>query len=227
MIKMVDENFQYFYQEKGFGPAIDSRPVPRAKIEYYQGRLPNKLLEYWDAYGFGGYGNGLIWMTDPDEYADVLSAWLYPTRLHATDKFYVIGRTAFGELIVWGAKTGPSLTIHSVRGMIFPSDKSRWMSEGKGDLLLGNWIGGMQRSLLEQNDEGDKPLFDRALKELGPLAHDEMYGFVPALGMGGPCRLDHLKKVKAVEHLMFLAQLGEPQIMLDIVKETKDRGLWK
>jgi hypothetical protein len=33
--------------------------------------------------------------------------------------------------------------------------------------------------------------------------------------------------VKAVEHLIFLAQLGDPKIMLDIVKEAKDRGLWK
>jgi len=79
----------------------------------------------------------------------------------------------------------------------------------------------------DQTDDKDAPLFGRALELLGPLAHDEMYGFVPALALGGPCRLDHLQKVKAAEHLMFLAQLGERRVMVDIVKEVKARGLWE
>ncbi|WP_246765815.1 T6SS immunity protein Tdi1 domain-containing protein, partial [Pseudomonas syringae] len=40
---------------------------------------------------------------------------------------------------------------------------------------------------------------------------DEMYGFVPALMLGGPSSLDHLEKLKAVEHLMLLSQLAELQ----------------
>jgi hypothetical protein len=227
MIKRVDEDFEYFYLDKDFGPAVDARPVSNSKLDHYRGKLPEKLLEYWQAYGFAGYGNGLLWLTDPDDYSEVLNAWLYETEFYGKDHFYVIGRSAFGKLEVWGAKTGPCITINCAWGMIYPADQSRWMNQGKGDFLISTWLSGMQAHSLDQTDEKDAPLFDRAEKLLGPLAHDEMYGFVPALAMGGPCRLDHLKKVKAVEHLMFLAQLGEPQIMLDIVKETKDRGLWK
>ena len=40
-----------------------------------------------------------------------------------------------------------------------------------------------------------------------------MYGFVPALALGGPATLDHLEKVKAVEHLVLLAQLSELRVM--------------
>lgn len=36
-----------------------------------------------------------------------------------------------------------------------------------------------------------------------------MYGFVPALMLGGPGRLEHLEKLKAVEHLVLLSQLSE------------------
>ena len=41
---------------------------------------------------------------------------------------------------------------------------------------------------VDSNDDGD--LFKPAKKKLGTLRHDEMYGFVPALMLGGPDTLD-------------------------------------
>ena len=225
MIKMVDEDFEYFYSEKGFGPVVEARPVPLAKLQHYRGKVPDKLLEYWKAYGFAGYGEGRFWMTDPDDYAEALNAWLYGTEFYGKDDYFVIGRTAFGDLTLWGTKTGTSLTITCPWAMIYPGDQSRWMNEGKEDFLISSWLAFMKLDGVDQADEHDAPLFDRAVKLLGPLAHDEMYGFVPALALGGPCRLDHLQRVKAAEHLLFLAQLGERRVMVDIVKEVKDRGL--
>lgn len=54
-------------------------------------------------------------------------------------------------------------------------------------------------------------LFNPAKEKLGRLKHDEMYGFSPALMLGGADSLQHLKKVSAVEHLIFLAQLTDLQ----------------
>lgn len=227
MIKMLDDKFAYFYQKKAFGPAVDVRPVSEHTLSKYRGKLPNKLLEYWEAYGFAGYGRGIFWMTDPDEYTDVVEAWLERTRFSDADNYYVIGRSAFGELMLWGTRSGPSITIQCPWGMIFPADKSRWMNEGKQDFLISTWIAGLNHDGLDQTDEAEAPLFERAHKLLGHLAPDEMYGFVPALAMGGPCRISNLQKVKAVEHLMLLAKLAEPEVMRDIVKEIKDQGLWK
>lgn len=59
----------------------------------------------------------------------------------------------------------------------------------------------------ERNDFEN--MFKRAKKKLGVLKPDEMYGFAPALILGGPDTFDHLQKVKAVEHLMLLSQLTE------------------
>jgi len=50
------------------------------------------------------------------------------------------------------------------------------------------------------------------LKRLGRLEPDELYGFEPTLALGGVERLENLAKVKAVEHLLILAQLGEKEI---------------
>ncbi|MGC1333460.1 T6SS immunity protein Tdi1 domain-containing protein [Pseudomonas sp.] len=50
-------------------------------------------------------------------------------------------------------------------------------------------------------------LFKKARKKLGALLPDEMYGFAPALMLGGSGSLASVEKVKAVEHLMLLSQL--------------------
>ncbi|EPM69033.1 hypothetical protein A249_39350 [Pseudomonas syringae pv. actinidiae ICMP 18804] len=61
-------------------------------------------------------------------------------------------------------------------------------------------------------DESDLDgLFKPALEKLGPLKSDEMYGFVPALALGGPMELKNLQKVKTIEHLEFLSQLSPLQ----------------
>ncbi len=46
--------------------------------------------------------------------------------------------------------------------------------------------------IAEYNDLDD--LFKPALKSLGPLKSDEMYGFVPALALGGQMELKNLQK---------------------------------
>lgn len=61
-------------------------------------------------------------------------------------------------------------------------------------------------------------LFSRARKKLGPLKSDEMYGFVPALMLGGSEALENLEKVNIIEHLTFLSQLSplEPFMLSDL-----------
>ena len=225
MTQEMDARFAYFYNDEGFGPAIETRSVPAAKIEKFRGKLPSQLLTYWQQYGWSGYGKGLFWLVDPDEYEPALEAWIGDTPFMESDAYYVIGRSAFGELYLWGTKSGRSLKIFSLGGMIFPSDDSESVAQGKADHLIQNFIAFQDAKYLDQKDHLGKPLFERALKTLGPLAADEMYGFEPALAIGGKADLKNLRKVKIVEHLVMLAQLGERQIMRDIVKDAKAQGL--
>ena len=132
---------------------------------------------------------------------------------------------AFGEMFLWGTKSGQSLKIQSNAGMIFPSDYGDQIAIGRADSLVQSFLASKEKKRLDQKDDLDKPLFDRAAKALGPLAQDEMYGFEPALALGGKADLRNLRKVKAVEHLVMLAQLGERQVMRDIVKDAKAQGL--
>ncbi|WP_343725814.1 T6SS immunity protein Tdi1 domain-containing protein [Herbaspirillum huttiense] len=58
-------------------------------------------------------------------------------------------------------------------------------------------------------DEDGQPLFERARSKLGPLDPHEIYGFQPAIVLGGSFLLDNLVKVKANVHLTLLRMFGE------------------
>ena len=51
------------------------------------------------------------------------------------------------------------------------------------------------------------PKYKEAVEKLGRLEHDECFGYVPLLGLGGPESVDHLKKVKPREHIEIITQL--------------------
>jgi hypothetical protein len=113
--------------------------------------------------------------------------------------YHVIARSAFGTLYLWGEQTGDTLRIFAPASCGFSSAADNDVDR---DFQMRVFFGSLWR---DTNDvEG---LFAPALKQLGRLAHDEMYGFVPALALGGAPTLANLKKVKAVEHLVILAQI--------------------
>jgi hypothetical protein len=199
----MDEDFEFFL--KKMGPAFDRQDVPTSSIDRYRGKLPDQLLKYWQEHGWCAYADGSFWTVNPEEYESVLDAWIGDTPFMEQDAYHVIARGAFGHLYFWGEKTGYTLLISSVGSFAVPHSPSRAKSS---DIAMQRFFGMRTR---KGNDFGD--FFAPALQTLGVLRSDEMYGFVPAIAMGGPGHFKHLKKLKAVEHLVFLAQLSELRVM--------------
>jgi hypothetical protein len=56
-------------------------------------------------------------------------------------------------------------------------------------------------------------MFKKCIKRLGKLKHGECYGLVLALALGGSADLDSVRRVKALEHFTFLAQLGQVDLV--------------
>lgn len=222
---MDDRFFDNFYNFSGFGPAISSQDVPESSLIKYRDHLPHKLLEYWVEHGWCGFGEGLLWVVNPEEYQPVVDAWLSGTPFEGRDTYHLIARSALGRLYIWGEESGVSIKINTPYAMLFPNDESDWMKEKGPDRVIQGFFASLKKDAVDLTDDNEKPLFERALQALGPLAPDEMYGFVPALALGGSNELKHLKKVKAIEHLVMLADLGERKIMEDIVKVAKSHGL--
>jgi len=212
----MDKFMDNFLGFKGFGPPMARRDVPPEKIRKFRGKLPDKLLEYWQEYGWCGYGKGLLWTVDPDEWEDELDAWIGDTEFMERDAYYVIARSAFGKLVLWGEKTGVSLKVSTPYGFVFPSFDEEEFREDGPDLTIQLFFSSTSRESYELTDMDDVPLFERALEKLGPLDHTTMYGFVPALALGGEPRLENLQQMDAHVHLDILSQITELQIMRDV-----------
>ncbi|AQS36048.1 hypothetical protein Sps_00856 [Shewanella psychrophila] len=218
----MNKFFDNFYNFAGFGPAIKSKQPTVEALNFFESKLPAHLSEYWQEYGFCGWGKGIFWTVNPDDYKDILTQWLSGTsfeqrELDGIDKYYVIGRSAFGRLFIWGETSGQSIKIDTNFGMLLPADETKKLKERGQERTIDLFFAVKTKDDMEEEDLDENPLFDRAMAKLGPLEADEMYGFVPALALGGAPQLENLQKVKVIEHLSFLADLGEKTVMADIV----------
>ncbi|WP_044529811.1 T6SS immunity protein Tdi1 domain-containing protein, partial [Herbaspirillum sp. B65] len=69
-------------------------------------------------------------------------------------------------------------------------------------------------ALRDMKDENGELLFERARSKLGPLEPHEIYGFEPAIVLGGKILLENLAKVNTNVHLTILRQFAEPELPL-------------
>ena len=212
-MKFLDEHIEFFYEE--MGPERYKQNAPSDVINSYKGKLPETLLTYWKEYGWCGYGNGIFWTVNPDGYKSIVSEWLKDTPFENKDNYHLIALSGFGKIFLWGEKTGTSPSITASHGIFLPRNESEFIKKNGYDFLVKTLFSCLDKDSL---DIEDKPLFERARVLLGELKPGEIYGFSPALMMGGEPDIKHLERVNAVAHLHLLAALGEKIIMEDVVK---------
>ena len=133
----------------------------------------------------------------------------------------MIARSAFGKLVLWGTRTGQSLKIVAPYGWVFPAFDPEAFKRRGPDKAVQLFFSSSSRDTYDLNDTNDKPLFEQALAKLGPLSHDTMYGFVPALALGGEPSVDRLQVVDAHVHLNILSQVTELDIMRDVAEVAR------
>lgn len=202
---MRDEFFQSMIDN--LGEATSRREVPEASFDKYQSKLPAALLGYWREEGWCSYADGLFWIVDPDAYKATLDMWLQGSGLTEIDNYHVIARDAFGSLYAWGERYQRKITVSSLAGGIVALKNQLQKPNPQPDRSLGIFLGSTSRDSLDFDDNQGKPLFQRALAKLGPVAEDEMYAFEPALCIGGKADLEHMVKLNLDVHLMILDQL--------------------
>lgn len=217
---MNDEYFDYFLSK--FGEPTAAIPATKGQIESYRGVLPDKLLEYWSMVGFSGFQDGLFWMTNPAEFDDALEAFICETDFVNYDNYHVIARSAYGELYLWGERTGASLSIIPHLNWIKTSvGDDEEISKGLADCSIQSFFG------FKQIDDADiknnsKPLFPSVLKKYGSVGKDEVMVFTPYLFMGGKKSVDNMSKENLHIFLQVMAELGGAEIvdMASMVKNV-------
>ncbi|EPG7576102.1 GAD-like domain-containing protein [Providencia rettgeri] len=204
---MRDEFFDAFIDE--FGEASTLRYVSEEKIEKWRGKLPELLLTYWHNEGWSSYYNGLFTIVDPDDYEDIVDEWLENTYLEEIDSFHAIAINGFGNIYLCGEKTGQCVVISSMYNTIFVQKKELKGKHSEKSISISI------RTLFGFTDidsHNKSGLFEKAVKKFGPLGDNEIFGFEPAIILGGELDIKHIQKVDARIHLSILAQLAEPEI---------------
>jgi hypothetical protein len=202
---MIDEDFQYFLHK--FGPQIERREAPPSSIERYRKRLPDRLLDYWQEFGWAGYAEGLFWIVNPQEYEGVLEEWLSGSIFEGKDDFHVIAMNAFGELYVWGELFGFCFSIIPTESYAVP--RKNFVEPSRDpDFDIHCFFLSRDSAYEDIYD-----LFSAARSRLGGLKFGEVYGFRLAPILGGAINANNLEKTSAVEYLSFLAQLDELEIL--------------
>ena len=207
---MRDFGFEMFIEN--MGEATTSIEVPSIAIEKYRGKLPNQLLQYWKDEGWSGYHNGLFWLTNPEDYDDLVDEWLDDTPYESIDHYHVIARDAFGALYLWGEYHNQYFTILSWTHSIIAQDGKLETKSDDPDGTLLSFFVMTEPEDFDIDDQNGEPLFERARAKFGDLEQDEMYGFKHAIATGGQILLENLEKVKLDQHLTILRQLAKPNI---------------
>jgi hypothetical protein len=183
---MIFEDFEKEY------PPRESCVMPEAEAIRKYGRvLPPDLIGKWREAGWCSYGNGLLWMVDPQQLNDVLEEFVDLKG----DKPVVFLRTAFAHLYFWHGGFVHSLDVHG--GSVSQ------VTEDVAEMFTLLCHPRMKEKILRVS------LFEQARQELGDLDRDECYAFEPALALGGPGTVDTIRRVTMREHLAILAQLNQ------------------
>ena len=197
--KKLKEEQEYFRAifKKRLGSPDRYIAVDEKNINKYQGILPDELLVYWKEYGFSSFQDGLFWLINPDEYTELVKEYLEGTLFEDRTNLYAIARNAFGELYLWESKKGGTLDIKSFTNMIFLSadtDRNEFTKEEENFEMIG-FLGTKNPKYLDEKDGSGKPLFERALKKLGKLEPDEMYGYKLSHFLGGKESITNVTKM--------------------------------
>lgn len=167
------------------------RNVHPSLIETYSGQLPELIIETWRESGLQCFSHGFLWMVNPDEYREVIEDFVYDYQISQID---VLFRSCFGDMIF--AYDGRFYHFCAVTGK---------HAELTGSLESILEIDLAQQEFLDSIFFFD--LFMQARNLLGELSEEELYGFFPAIQLGGTPDVMNLQKVNLLTHLHFLSQL--------------------
>jgi hypothetical protein len=152
-------------------------------------KVPPELADEWRNFGFGPYGDGLVWMTPPGKPILDRRDWDF---LDGTG--IDVLRTAFGNVCVWQGEQFLLLNLHTGKVGRFPAnprivfDFTLVGADFRKDVLM-------------------EPLFLKAQAKLGKIDADECYGFAPLPALGGAISAKYLIKTKLREYVSLASQV--------------------
>lgn len=158
-------------------------------IKKYSTILPDELIEIWKKYGCGSLMDGYFRIINPDDYQELLNETYFRGKISIP-----ILVTAFGDIIT--LEEGEYIGLVKYKYGIFSIITKffdLFLSNLNEDIFINKYL--------------EIPQYMEAKSRLGTSEHDECFGYVPLLGLGGSEKAENLKKVKTREHIAIISQL--------------------
>jgi hypothetical protein len=206
---LADEPDMFAYMLKKLGEPRFAAKITPDEAGRYRGRVPEALIRFWSEHGRGAFLDGLYWICDPAPFDALIALIFEGDAEFDPTEMTVVAHTAFGSLKLWHRKRR-SVLVDLLTSTVFnPTERSwhdaRTSAPFSEDFSVSNLVGITGSEYLA--DERD--LLAAAIARDGPLAPGEIYGFFPALQLGGAYVAENLRRVKAPEHFAILAQLSK------------------
>lgn len=201
----IEEEFEALFEDIGTPETL--APITKAEIEALEGRVPAALIWVLEKYGRASLYGGRAQQVHPDDLAPVMKAIFGKDPQLAGAEGYVL--TAFGEIEFWtndfGGGSVDLLTGYvTCNGVSMPPETDRTYYPNHVFLPYS-----YDAEDIDFEDLDDKALFGRLKRKFGAPGLMEVYGFVPAIQLGGAPSLETAKIQPAREHLAFLASASE------------------
>lgn len=162
--------------------------MPQEVIEKYKDQVPAELVQIWQEDGLGTFLDGYLKVINPDDYLELLQDSYF--RGDISIPMFV---TAFGDIVTWEKNEFVGIVKYNLQDC---------------DIIIKSlkyFLQYLDNSYVTDNFELD--LYRQAVSKHGQLAYDECFGFVPLLALGGFKDVDHMEKVKVLEHIYLMYQL--------------------
>ena len=181
---------------KKYKPGEDLQKPDEEILNFGRQMLPEEIMELWENYGFGEYGDGIIKVVDPRDYMNSLYSWLGRKDLSRIP----IIVTAFGDIFYYRKLAGNEndvamLNIHYRRTEACGSSCQDFF---EGYLL--------DKGVIKKVLRAD--LYQQAVKKLGKLGYKDIFFFVPALVLGGGENIKYIEKGNGTVHQQVLLAIG-------------------
>ena len=153
--------------------------------------LVDLLLDFWGEYGEGRFSDGLLYICDPIRKKPTLD-FFFPSQ-----DVYPLVISSFGDIFFTNWKS--IFILRSTYGTyrrISPNLELIFESTLQSDEFLDDGL--------------DRSFHLKCVSKLGRLEPDQIFGFEPAIALGGNDEdIESVKKFQMDAHLAFLSQLVE------------------
>lgn len=170
---------------------VPHAPVPREIVDEYRGRVPDELIEVWENYGYGTFGEGFLRIIDPKLYEAEVGDCIGKTQ---GDGIAIpVMTTGLGDLITWEPSAGFIAIMYRL------GDTQALGRTFEGLILF------LEDEILLEDLKAE--IFPEAVAAHGELPYDQSFIFVPLLSMGGKAKVDNLHKRDTIASIQVAVDL--------------------